>query len=212
MSTKMMSILGLSACLLSAPAAMSVDLGTITLQPDMAGQIVSILVTGGDQAAGANLCLQIGGGTSGPVITAVNLVSGTIWSPSTPIANDLGDGDSRTVYWSVVTGSGTVGASGTLAQLTIDTTGLDSGSFPIVLDPSGSPTQVIDAAGDPLPGVFANGTVMIATVTPPGPGPGSVGTAEGGGGSGGGNGCGLGSGLIILLGSVAFGLGRRRPG
>ena len=73
-------------------SAATIDVGNHTLLPNTPGQIVPIMVGGGDAVAGFNLFAQVGDGgpelsefgflpgVDGPAITAVDLKSDTIFS------------------------------------------------------------------------------------------------------------------------------------
>jgi hypothetical protein len=134
----------------SAARAAAVTAGTHVLAPDMAGQQVPILVSGGEAVSGIDFFVQVGdGGTTvggddtGPRITQVDLTSGTIFA-----SNNTGVFlDPAPLIWgaTTTTESGSVSASGVLATLTIDTTGMFGGQFDLVLNPpSTGPTAFAD--------------------------------------------------------------------
>ena len=128
-------------------------LGTYELLPDTPGQEIEIFVRpdenltpdageiADDEVQGVNLNIQIGdggrdagGSVDGPVITGVDLFSGTIFE-----GNNTGEGSGNGVlvpqvaFFSTTTGSGTVKADGLLATVTIDTTGFFVGDGPFDL-------------------------------------------------------------------------------
>jgi hypothetical protein len=155
----------------SAARAAAVIAGTHVLAPNMPGQQVPILVTGSDAVSGIDFFIQVGdGGTTvggddtGPRITQVDLVSGTIFA-----SNNTGVFlDPAPLIWgaTTTTATGSVSANGVLATLTIDTTGMFVGQFDLVLNPpSTGPTAFAD------PGIttsLINGSLSIGDLPPPG--------------------------------------------
>jgi hypothetical protein len=155
-----------------APAttqAATITAGVHTLLPNLPGQQVQIFASGGEAVSGIDFFVQVGdgGATVGgddtrPTITSLDLVTGTIFA-----ANNTGAfTDPAPLIWgaTTTTTSGTVAANGLVATLTIDTTGLSSGQFDLVLNPpSTGPTAFAD------PGVttnLMNGSLRIgASVT-----------------------------------------------
>jgi hypothetical protein len=158
---------------LIAPAtaqAANITAGMHTLLPDMPGQQVQIFTTGGEAVSGIDFFVQIGdGGTivggvdTGPTITDLDLVTGTIFA-----ANNSGVfTDPAPLIWgaTTTTTTGTVPANGLLATLTIDTTGLSTGQFELILNPPATgPTAFAD------PGVttdLTNGWLRIGDALGP---------------------------------------------
>jgi hypothetical protein len=134
----------------SAARAAAVTADTHVLAPDMAGQQVPILVSGGEAVSGIDFFVQVGdGGTTvggddtGPRITQVDLTIGTIFA-----GNNTGVFlDPAPLIWgaTTTTQSGSVSASGVLATLTIDTTGMFDGQFDLILNPASTgPTAFAD--------------------------------------------------------------------
>ena len=144
-------------------------------------QTITIQITGGEQVAGEDFFAQIGdGGTynggvnAKPSFTNVDIIGGTIFA-----ANNSGAFGDPTVgnaahplIWDdgTVTASGSVAATGMLATLTIDTTGLSSGTFPLVLTGVASAigpnnnTSLNDSSGTPIPLTITNGAIMVSTL------------------------------------------------
>jgi len=161
---------------LSAYAANAV-VGNHYVLPNTPNQVITIQVTGGGQIAGEDLFAQIGdGGTfnSGinmkPVFTNVDIIGGSIFAGNnTGAAGDPNGGNtSHPLIWvdSTTTLSGTVSADGLLATLNIDTTGLTSGSFPLLLSGVAShfgsfTTTLVNASGNPIPLNITNGTLTL---------------------------------------------------
>jgi hypothetical protein len=164
------------ACLLgctmgSGARAAAVNAGTHFLAPNTPGQQVPILVTGSDAVSGIDFFVQVGDGgatvggdDTGPRITQVDLVSGTIFA-----GNNTGVFvDPAPLIWGATTTtvSGSVSADGVLGRLTIDTTGMFLGQFDLILNPpSIGPTAFAD------PGIstnLINGSLVIGDLPPPG--------------------------------------------
>lgn len=162
--------------------AANVTVGTHVLLPNTADQVVMIQVTGGEQVAGEDFFAQIGdGGTflggsdSKPAFTNVDVLSGTVFAASNngaygdPNGSPPGSNAAHPLIWvdGTTTVSGTVPANGLLAALTIDTTGLNSGIFPLLLsgvaDSLGPfDTTLRNASGDAIPLSIGNGALVIA--------------------------------------------------
>lgn len=139
-----------------------VDAGDHTLIAGTANQSIQITVTGGDNFAGFNAGIQIGDGATGPTI---NSVDGT-----TGIMSTWDAFDSLTVTASQrnVAGSkgdfppSNVAANGLLLILNIDTTGITSGRFGILLtNNNAGSTQLVDTAANEVPTTFVNGTIAV---------------------------------------------------
>src|SRR5688572_27391250 len=132
-------------------SAAAIDAGMHTLVPNMPGQQVQIHVSGGEAVSGIDLFVQVGdGGTTvggddtGPEITNLDLVTGTIFAANhTDVFTDPAP-----LIWgaTTTTTTGTVAANGILATLTIDTTGITTGQFDLLLNPPATgPTAFADA-------------------------------------------------------------------
>lgn len=141
-------IVAASFCAVSAArAATTINVGNYLLLPNTPGQVIQIPVAGTDMAPGADLAVQVGDGgpqlsnyglppgTPGPAISQIGFASDTIFSvagatQSTP------PGNIPQVWFTdvVLTGSPAyVPANGTLANITIDTTGFANGQFALLL-------------------------------------------------------------------------------
>jgi hypothetical protein len=127
---------------------------------------VPILVTGGEPISGIDLFVQIGDGgaavggdDTGPIITNLDLVTGAIFATN----NSGVFTDPTPLIWgaTTTTTSGTVLASGVLATLTIDTTGILTGQFDLILNPpSTGPTAFADPS---VATMLVNGRLQIGT-------------------------------------------------
>ena len=166
-----------------AARAATIDAASHSLLPNTAGQQVQMFVAGGGLVSGLDFFVQVGdggaavGGTNtGPTITNLDLTTGTIFA-----ANNTGILTEHTpLIWTgtTTTMKGSVAANGLVATLTVDTTGLAHGEFPLILNPpSTGPTQlfgggvttslisgslhVVPAQGDfSLDGKLTNGDVQ----------------------------------------------------
>lgn len=161
-----------------APAAPMINVGTHELFADTPGQTLEIYVSGGDAVSGVNFNIQVadggpetGGSIDGPVITGLDILTGTIFAasnsgsvnPEALAGLDYPQWESRTT----LTAGGTVAASGLLATVTLDTTGFSAGqSFDLIM---GGPTALngpTDFAG--LTAVITNGLINLVAAGIPG--------------------------------------------
>jgi hypothetical protein len=165
--------------------AATVVVGQHVLLPNTANQTISIWVSGGEQIAGEDFYAQIGDGGSflggsnaKPAFTSVNVIANTIFSASNngafgdPNGVPAGSNAAHPLIWvdGTTTGSGTVSAAGLLATLTLDTTGLASGTFPLLLTGVASSlgpfnTTLVGANAVPIPLSVTNGLLIVAVPT-----------------------------------------------
>jgi hypothetical protein len=151
------------------------------LLPNTANQIVTLNVSGDEQISGEDFFAQVGdGGTfngganTKPSIQFATILSGTIFSGNNNGAfGDPGNATTHPLIWvdGTTTISGTVAANGQLAQLVFDTTGLSSGTFPLLLSGVASSrgsftTSLRNAGGGLVPFSITNGSLIVATPTP----------------------------------------------
>jgi hypothetical protein len=136
----LMSVAILACTALTATAAPTIMAGNHALLPNTPGQIVPILASGtgtSENTAGVDLFLVVGGGTTGPIVTGLDVIgAGTIFNGNNNGQQGFGpayDPPSRELVGLVSTVSGAVDPNGVLAYLTVDTTGLTSGSFALSL-------------------------------------------------------------------------------
>ena len=144
-----------------AIAQPTINLGAIDLNPNEANQEILIEVTGGDPVAGINFFLEVGGGTSGPAITSVDLVNGTIFDGNTLGQSNNGPVNTRQAAEGTLTLSGTVTADNTLARVVFDTTGITTGSFGLELDTTIGTTTFLDSGGGAIATSLTSGTINI---------------------------------------------------
>lgn len=141
--------------------------GRHQLEPDAAGQQIQIFVTGNDQVHGMNFNLQVadggpavGGVVSGPVITAVDLVSDQemiFFGKSTQPVNP--GSFPQIALRAVTTSSGTVVADGLLATITVDTRGVAPGTYALTMGETLNGAS--DFAGVPID--IVEGSITIGT-------------------------------------------------
>ena len=142
-------LLAAAAFLLFPTAAWTATItaGSHSLLPSAPGQLINVLVTGGDAVEGLNFRLVVADGfpdltgstIDGPNITSVDIIgTGTVFSNTlTDTNNNTGQQDANVPQaWdaSTTTASGTVSAEGVLARVILDTTGFTSGTWALVLD------------------------------------------------------------------------------
>jgi hypothetical protein len=171
---------------LSAPAGADViNAPNVTLLPNTANQIVTITVTGTTAVAGEDFFAQIGDGgvfnhgvNVRPVFTNVDILTGTIFGANNTGAtrDPNGPESAHPLIWvdGTTTNSGTVTDSGLLATLTIDTTGISSGTFPLLLSgvastltAGGFTTDLVNGSGVPIALTINNGSITIAPAPEP---------------------------------------------
>ncbi|MBX2851211.1 MAG: PEP-CTERM sorting domain-containing protein [Phycisphaeraceae bacterium] len=150
-------------CLVAIPvvAQPTIAPGFISLNPNEANQEVLINVTGGDAVEGINLFLEVGDGSSGPTITSVDLLTGTLFDGNNFGQNSLGPVSSRQAAEGTLTSAGTVNADGLLARVVFDTTGITDGTFDLNLDTSIGTTSFLDTVGGNIATNLTSGTLNI---------------------------------------------------
>lgn len=175
--------LTLLASLSSVNAAIIVNVGDHQLQPDKAGQEISIEVTASEedpQVVGFNLVAQLGDGTGvgSPVfdgdpdsLDAVDF-SGGIWDAHTATTSGTAPiGAAPQFAAASVTfneSNLSVMPNGVLATLRVDTTGIFEGEFDLRLaETLGNPSNFILPGGVQEVPLVTNGTVQIAAVPEP---------------------------------------------
>jgi hypothetical protein len=160
-----------------------VTVGSHNLFANTPNQVFTIGITGTDQVAGEDFFAQLGdggafnGGTdTKPIFQNIDIVTGAIFAGNSvgaqgdPNGVPPGSNAGHPLLWvdGTVTSSGT---SGILATVTIDTTGVNSGTFPVVLTGVASSlgsfnTTLRSASGDPIPLTVNNGSIIIVTPEP----------------------------------------------
>lgn len=169
-----------------ASAAITLDLGDTVLLPDMANQELTISLLGGDLINGAEVFLTFRGplGAPLPVFQIVRLPTAVIASGVTVagpgfvfdgIAETLEDAGSSTsnAFFSVAAADSVLTpASGPLATLLVDTTGILSGEFTLVDvgNLGGFATSFTDTDFNtiPLSGVVGGSIRVVAIPEPSG--------------------------------------------
>ena len=164
MKTKLTLLLVALAISSSARANPQIVVGNHVLQPNMAGQVFSIYVTGGDAVQGLNFNVQIGDGGSftggsdvGPTIQGVDLLSGIFAGNNSGQTNGVSP-----LLWNsvVVTDHATVSADGLLANITVSTIGIPPGTFEsLSLTPANAYGGPSDFAGTPID--ITNGSIGV---------------------------------------------------
>ena len=173
------AVIAIAFLVCATTQAASVNVGNHVLLANTPNQTITVQITGGEQVAGEDFWAQIGdggayniGSNSKPSFTNVDIIGGTIFAANnTGAFGDPNVGNAaHPLIWDdgTVTASGSVAAAGVLATLTIDTTGLNSGSFPLSLTGVASAigpannTVLNDASGIPISLTVTNGLLTIS--------------------------------------------------
>lgn len=167
--------------------AAAISVGTHVLLPNTPNQNVWIYVTGSEPIAGEEFFAQIGdggafiGGTNTkPVFASVDIINNSIFAANNNGTygdpngtNPPGSNAAHPLIWvdGTTTSSGTVVANGQLAKLNIDTTGLSSGFFPLLLSGVANSlglfnTTLYNANGNAIALNITNGSLIVAVPTP----------------------------------------------
>ncbi len=161
--------------------AATVTIGSHLLAGNTANQQIPIYISGGEQVAAEDFYAQIGDGgafvggvNAKPVFTGVDIINGTIFAANNsgafgdPNGTPAGTNAAHPLIWvdGTITPSGVVTANGLLATLTIDTTGVTSGTFALRLTGvaaslGGFDTTLWDSTGQPIALSAAPGTLVI---------------------------------------------------
>jgi hypothetical protein len=157
-----------------------ITVGHYNLLPNTPNQKIQIFVsTNNTFVQGTNVEVQIadggtaaGGTVVGPKITNVDVVNGTIFQSNNSGQHGGGSIVPQVYEAIVLTSSGAVKASGLLATITVDTTGFNGGTFPLLLGSTlnGSTDFTV------IPAIITNGSI---TITPPPPPPPKLGSVSG---------------------------------
>ena len=144
-----------------AAAQPVVDAGTHELQPDQPGQQIELLVTGGQPVAGLEFYAQLPSGADGPCFQAADVLTGTIFEGNhdqDPFAGWQSYVHSHDLYVGVATQAGTVSAAGRIVTLTVDTTGIENGTFLLQLCNDVEEAQTNFAGTEAL---LSDGTLVV---------------------------------------------------
>lgn len=155
----------------STQAQLTLSFGDLTVAPNTAGQTIEVFVSGGAPVDSIELNILIGdggaiaGGTNPnfDLVQGVDILAGTIFDGNNNGVSGAQLAQDGFAFDSTSTTSGTVAADGLIATITLDTTGLNSGSFSISTDSGISiqgPTTFAGASGIITP-TQANGVIMI---------------------------------------------------
>jgi hypothetical protein len=180
-TTRIWLILALLMTLAAATAcraAVTINVGAYYLPPGVSTQIQIPVAssTGSDVVPGCDFYLQVNDGSTGPAVTSVSLTTGTIFAlPGATQFTPSGNTNWVRVTSVALSGQGgnppnaTVPTSGgVLANVTINTSGFTSGTFPLLLSgvqtalnpPSGYSTDFTDSGPTPT---ITNGSITIVS-------------------------------------------------
>jgi hypothetical protein len=164
---------GLAWIAIPLSAAVTIVLPEIILLPDQAGQSFAVYVenTGDPLAAnGIGLNVQVadggpaaGGTIRGPAITAVDLLTGTIFATNNNGPSGIGSITPQVYVGGTLSSSGTVSlpnGRSKVATITLDTTGFSSGTFAITLRTLNGPTKYTTSGDDYYP-TLIDGQVTV---------------------------------------------------
>ena len=149
-----------------------ITVGEHVLQPNQPGQTITINVSGVTPVQGLTLNLQVadggflaGGSINGPKITAVDIVTGTIFAGNNTAPQDPGSVPQVAIR-SITTASGTINANGLLVTVTIDTTSFDSGTWSLSLrNTRNGPTDFAGVTANITDGsILISGGVPVYTI------------------------------------------------
>lgn len=167
-----LSLLELCVAVKVGQGAATISAGQHTLQANQGGQWIELGVSGGDAVAGIDLFVQVGdggreldlyggrGGRPGPRISAVELITGTIFAGVSDLPINVGSVDlpQTAIYTLALLGDKPqVPAQGTLARLQIDTTGFYGGEWELRLEN----VLPVEALGGPYSTNFAGKSALI---------------------------------------------------
>lgn len=161
-------------------AAATITVGSHTLLANTPNQSFTILITGNEQVAGENFFAQIGdGGTANggtltkPVFQTVDIVNTTIFAGNnTGATGDQSPGGNAAhplIWVDGTTANTNVSDTGILATVTINTSGVFSGTFPLILNGVGShyaagpfATVLDNTSAKPIALAINNGSITVA--------------------------------------------------
>ena len=149
--------------------AATIDVGSHDLLPNQSGQVVDLFVAGDEPVRGFNLRAQIGDGDGPlvePIIESVSF-SGGIWDA---VSTAVGGGPieaapqfAQAFVVALEPPGQTVVANGLVAQMTISTVGIFTGSFNLLLSGTqiGEDSDLIATGGSSIAPEIANGTLHV---------------------------------------------------
>lgn len=149
----------------SALEAAVIDVGVHNIAANVVTSIpISIRSQEGSDphVAGMNIAIQIGDGSSGPVIKSVNLDSDTIFDGNNTGSTNQGSLD-RQAFWGITTAAGSIPITdGLIATIEVDAAGLTEGSFALTLSSVlGAPTELLDTSASPIGLMVVDGQINI---------------------------------------------------
>lgn len=162
-------------------AAPLVTADHLTLLPNTPGQVIQLSVAGTDTIWGEDLYFQINDGLTGPTITDLDIITGTIFASSNSGQNYSADPaiNARGLYatapydyhmamaTTTTLGSDTTTANGLLATLTISTVGFNDSTFQInMVDTFDGTSDVVTTGMSMVDLTFPSNTFSIVVPEP----------------------------------------------
>jgi hypothetical protein len=172
------AVLGIACVLPSLASAALINVGSIQLLPNTAGQTVMFFgsgLGGSEQVGGLEFDIQVGdggaaiGGTdTGPTITAIDLISGTPWEFAAGV-NQANPVETPLARQSTVDFGGSVALTDNsrIATVTFDTTGITSSQIELLLEGVGPGaifnTKFFTSAGADIATDVTNGSIQVGS-------------------------------------------------
>src|SRR5579859_1099243 len=137
------------------------------------GQSFTIGVSGGTAVSGVNFNAEVAGGgtanggTPGPSVTGVDLLTGSIFASNNSGQQNATSTPTQFFSGLVITSSGTVNASGTLATMTFDPSNFIGGIYSLKLagfsngNFSGDTDFTVAPDYSPIPATITNGNIIV---------------------------------------------------
>lgn len=158
----------------SAANAAVITVGSHTLLPNLAGQQVQLFVTGGEMIQGIDFNLQVADGGPGafgtivgPKITAVDLMTGTVFAGNSGGSSDPGSVPQLAIR-AITTNPGTfVAANGLLATVTVDTTGFATGTWAFSMSSTANGPTKLFGVPNPVTTIL-DGSLAVVVPEPAG--------------------------------------------
>jgi hypothetical protein len=146
-----------------------IEVGNVVLQPGISGQQVMFFATGNELVDGLEFDIQVGDGGSdvggtdvGPIITAIDLITGTPFEGNSPTQVDVVTFDRARQSTVDVPADVALSANTKVATVTFDTTGVATGSYDLLLSGvAGAFDTTYFDGGTEVTTVVVNGQITV---------------------------------------------------